>query len=271
MKSALASLLLATWISSSAQAAIDISSTTVSDPHALSGAILPMTTSYLPLNVFPEKLIFDVAWGIIGVGQATLEVQDIVDFNGRPAYHIVSRAMSNAFCDGFYKVRDLNESWFDAATHTSLGYSKQLREGHFFRDEWVLYQDGRWLSKTTNRDGHYSFAAGTVPVKVQDVLSSMYYIRGQPLEPGKDVVLDVNTRQNWPLAIRVIKKERIKVPAGRFDAYLVEPGMRHEGIFIQKGTRLQIWLADDATRMPVMMKVDVFFGSITAKLSKVVQ
>ena len=245
-------------------------STATADPHALVGAILPSTTGYQSLTAFPEKLFYDVAWGILGVGQATLEVEDLVEFNGRPAYHVASRAISNHFCDGFYKVRDLNESWMDARTLSSLGYSKKLREGRFFRDEWVLNSDGRWVGKWAGRDGNYSVATGTAPVGVQDVLSAMYFLRGKPLSPGAEIVLDVNTRQNWPLVVRVVKKEPVTTPAGRFDAYLIEPALRQEGLFLQKGNRLRIWLSDDPKRVPVMMKVDVFFGSITARLAKMV-
>lgn len=245
-------------------------STSVADPHALMAGVTPAPADAKPLSAFPERLIYDVNWGIIGVGQATLEVEDVVDFGGRPAYHIVSRAISNHFCDGFYKVRDLNESWMDARTLSSLGYAKKLREGHYFRDEWLLNDDGKWVAKMAGRDGNYAVQTGTAPIGVQDILSAMYYLRGRPIEVGRDIVLDVNTRQNWPLVVRVIKKEKVKTGAGKFQAYLVEPALRHEGIFVQKGNRLQIWLSDDAKHVPVMMKVDVFFGSITAKLDKMV-
>lgn len=234
------------------------------------GPLLPDSTAYQRLTAFPEKLSYDVAWGPIGVGHATLEVSQIVEFNGRPAYHIVSRARSNRFCDAFYKVRDLNQSWMDARTLSSLGYSKQLREGHFFRDEWVLNQDGRWVGKWAGRDLNYNVAVGTAPIGVQDVLSAMYFLRRKTLSAGSSIVLDVNTRQNWPLIVRVLRKERVRTPAGRFDAWLVEPALRKEGLFIQKGNRLRVWLSDDPRHTPVMMKVDVFFGSITARLAKMV-
>lgn len=267
---ALLVVLLAAAAARAAEPPVTLSAA-ITDPHQLVRGQVSSPPEGAPgLTAFPEKLVFDVAWGILGVGQATLEVEDIHDFNGRPAYHIVSRAISNHFCDGFYKVRDLNESWMDAKTLTSLGYSKKLREGHYFRDEWVLFQDGKWLSKSAGRDGNFTVTTGTNPVLVQDVLSSMYFLRGKELKPGTEVVLDVNTRQNWPLVVRVLKKERVKTPAGRFDAFVVEPAMRQEGIFIQKGKSLQIWLTDDPKHVPVMMKVEVFFGSITARLAKMV-
>ena len=270
MRALTAAAFLAGALIAPARAALSISSQTVSDPHQLIGAVLPATTAYPNLITFPEKLIFEVSWGVISVGQATLEVEDIVDFNGTPAYHVVSRAISNKFCDSFYKVRDISESWIDVRTATSLGYSKQLREGSFFRNEWVLFDDGRWLGKRAGRDGNFNVATGTAPVGVQDILSSMYYLRGRTLTPGSEIVLDVNTRQNWPLVVRVLRRDRVKTPAGDFDALLVEPMLRQEGLFIQKGNRLQVWLSDDSKHVPVLMKVEVFFGSITARLAKMV-
>ncbi|MBI3553644.1 MAG: DUF3108 domain-containing protein [Elusimicrobia bacterium] len=250
--------------------AVDLSNPTVADPHLLVGSTIPAQGSYRRLTVFPEQLTYDVSWGLIGVGQATLEAADLVDFDGKPAYRILSRAVSNGFCDTFYKVRDLNESWIDATTLTSLAYSKKLREGHFVRDEWVTYDTGtrRFLARWVGKDNNYSVRTGTIPASVQDILSSLYYIRSQNLVPGSDVTLDVNTKDNWPLMVRVVRKERVRTPAGTFEAILVEPGLRQEGLFIQKGKKLQVWLSDDDKKIPVMMKVEVFFGHVSAKLAK---
>jgi len=247
---------------------VALSSPTVSDPHQLSESRAAASAGLAPLTVFPEQLTYDVSWGMLAVGQSTLGVKEVVSFNGVPAYHVVSEAKSNAFCDTFYKVRDINESWMDARTLTSLGYSKKLREGHFFRDEWVLYDKpaGRFLSKKTDRDGNFAWSAGTIPVQVQDILSSLYYVRARDLAPGTEVVVDVNTKRTWPLVIRVLRRETVKVPAGKSAAVLVQPEMRREGIFVQKGRRLRLWLSDDAVHRPLKMEVEVFFGHITAVL-----
>jgi hypothetical protein len=68
--------------------------------------------------------------------------------------------------------------------------------------------------------------------------------------------------------IRVLRRETVRTPAGAFHCVVVEPGMREEGIFIQKGRKLQIWLTDDERKVPVLMRVEVFFGHVTAELSK---
>lgn len=242
--------------------------TSIVSPSQLIGPEVPYSEDYRPLPVFPEKLVFDMSWGLLSVGEATLGVDKIVMFNGRPAYHLVSEARSNAFCDTFYVVRDLNESWLDARTLTSLGYSKKIREGKFYRDEWVLYDRdaGTFVNRRVNRDGTFNVRVGTIPAQVQDILSSIFYVRAQPLQDKTELKVHVNTPDNWPLSIKVTKRESLKVPAGRFKAVVVEPMMIREGIFVQKGKRLRLWFSDDQRRRLLMFKAEVFFGNVTAAL-----
>jgi len=246
--------------------------TAVISPSQLMGPALAYAPEFKRLPVFPEKLTLDVSWGLLSVGEATLGVDRIVMFNGRPAYHLVNEARSNSFCDTFYPVRDLNESWLDARTLTSLGYSKKIREGHYFRDVWVLYDRdaGTFVERQTAPDGSFRVKTGTIPAQVQDILSSVYYTRAQTLDDGGQVIVDVNTPDNWPLVVKVMRREKVKVPVGRVPAVLVEPGMRREGLFIQKGKHLQLWLSDDPAHRLLMMKVEVFFGHITAVLREMV-
>ena len=237
-------------------------------PAQLIGPEVPYSPAFRALPAFPEKLVFDMSGGLLAVGEATLGVDKIVMFNGRPAYHLVSEARSNSFCDTFYMVRDLSESWLDARTLTSLGYSKKVREGHFFRDEWVLYDRDAdiFVNRRVNKDGSFSVRTGTIPTQVQDILSSIYYTRSLPLQDAAEVKVDVNTPDNWPLLIRVMKRETLEVPAGRFQSVQVEPAMIREGIFVQKGKRLRLWFSDDPSKRMLMLKAEVFFGNITASL-----
>lgn len=242
--------------------------TSIVSPSQLIGPEIPYSPEFMKLPVFPEKLTFSMSWGLLSVGEATLSVNKIVMFNGRPAYHLVSEARSNAFCDTFYVVRDLNESWLDARTLTSLGYSKKIREGHFFRDDWVLYDRdaGTFVNRRVSKDGSFSVRTGTIPANVQDILTSIYFVRAQSLPDGAEIKVPVNTPDNWPLIIKVMKRESVKVPQGRFASVIVEPAMAREGIFVQKGKRLRLWFSDDPQRRMLMMKAEVFFGNVTASL-----
>lgn len=267
----MATLLAALLLSVPACAAVRITSATVSAPFDLVRGTMPHSPDWTKVNFFPERLSYEVKWGVVSMGSSDVAVQEVVDFNGQPAYHIVSTAKTTSFGDRFYKVRDVNESWMHVGDFRSLGYSKKLREGNFFRDEWVLfdYDTKGFLSKRLDRDGGFSHSTGTIPGAVQDILSSIYLIRGKDLVVGGEFILDVNTKSNWPLTVKVLRKQTIKVPAGRFSCVVVEPILRGEGIFIQKGKSLQVYLSDDARHIPVLMQVDIIIGSISAYLTKI--
>lgn len=240
-------------------------------PSSLSEWIKPARLDLPDIGVdwFPEKLEYEVHWGLVNVGTAHLTSTDAVKVRGRAAYHIVSEAVSNNFIDAFYRVRDRNESWMDVETLTSFGYLKKQREGGFFRDEWVLFDWGRkkFFAHVTNKSGEVSRKEGPIPELVHDVLSSMYYIRCQDLEVGREYSVAVNTKENWPLVVKVLKKEKIKTVFGKKECFLVEPFLQ-EGLFIQKGKKLQLWMTADERKIPVKMKAEVIIGHISADLVK---
>jgi len=102
---------------------------------------------------------------------------------------------------------------------------------------------------------------------VQDVLSAFYFIRTQDLKVGKSLFVDNHTdKKNYPLEVKVLRKERVKVPAGTFNCVVVEPILKASGIFKQKGS-LTVWLTDDEIKMPVLMKSKVIVGSISTELT----
>lgn len=101
---------------------------------------------------------------------------------------------------------------------------------------------------------------------VQDMLSVLYVTRVSHLEVGSELPIAVNTKgKNWELVVKVVKKQRIKVPAGKFDCIVVEPHMVGEGLFDAKG-RIWVWMTDDKRHLPVKMKSKIAVGSITAEL-----
>jgi len=92
-------------------------------------------------------------------------------------------------------------------------------------------------------------------------------VRAQRLEIGHDIVFDiVNREKQYPLVVKVLKKDTVKTSAGKFNCIVVEPQLRGEGIFVAKGKSLKVWLTDDEYKMPVKMEVEVFIGSVSAEL-----
>ena len=213
-----------------------------------------------------EHLVFEIAYGFIKAGTATMSIPDTQWVNGRPCYHIVTTAQSNKFFSFFFKVRDRVESLIDMEGIFTWKFEKHIREGKFRADKYVEYdQYHRYV--ITKKD------TMVVPLYVQDILSSFYYARTVPIKVGESFDIDnYADGKMYPLKILVHKKERIKVPAGSFNCIVVEPVLKGAGLFNQKG-KLTIWLTDDERKMPVLMKSKVVIGSIDARLKsfKIIQ
>ena len=269
-KSALAALLLALLACPLIHAAKD----ETGNPSPLTSAEetdLPYDAPAVPWT--NERLEFVVRWGLVSVGDAELQVRKVVKVGERPSYNLVSTARSKPFFDTFYTVRDRNESWMDVSLLRSVGYSRNIREGGYRLQDWVTYdyEKLKFFASEKERNGEIKTKEGDIPGPVQDMLSCLYYTRTQPMEVGKEIIFDVNTTKNWPLAVKVLEKETISVPAGEFECFVVQPLMRDKGLFVQKGKAMKVWVTADERRIPVMMKAEIAVGHITAKLERIVR
>lgn len=214
-----------------------------------------------------ERLRYRLRYGPIIAGNAELAVEEIVLFRGRPAYRIVSRARSNRFFSKFYKVDDRVESLTDVDGLFSWWAEKHLREGGYRADRRTEF-DHLNRHIYSNED-----TLRQVPPFVQDILSGMYYLRTLDLEVGQEILLDAfSDGKLYPLRIKVLGRQRVSTPAGRFDCLVVEPFLRTPALFKQKG-RIQVWLTDDHRKLPVLMKTQIYvsafsLGSVVAELEE---
>lgn len=214
-----------------------------------------------------ERLRYRLRYGPIIAGNAELAVEEIVLFRGRPAYRIVSRARSNKFFSKFYKVDDHVESLTDVDGLFSWWAEKHLREGRYRADRRTEFDQ---LNRRiySNED-----TLQQAPPFVQDILSGMYYLRTFDLEVGQEILLDTfSDGKLYPLRIKVLGREPVKTPAGRFDCLVVEPFLQTPALFKQKG-RIQVWLTNDRRKLPVLMRTQIYvsafsLGSVVAELEE---
>jgi len=207
-----------------------------------------------------EKLTFNINYGFINAGVATMEVARLIEYENRPCYQVITRAKSNSFFSTFYKVDDRVESIIDAVGIFTWRFEKNLREGSYRSNR--MYSFDQRSSVVYYRDDTLS-----TPSFVQDAVSVLYFVRTQKLEPGISLSVDNFTDGKlYPLEVKVLKRDRVTVKAGTFDCLVVEPLLKTVGVFKHKG-KLKVWLTDDRLKMPVLMKSKILVGSITAELT----
>lgn len=230
-------------------------------------AVAEHVREVLPASEHPfhagESLHFSVQYGPIHAGSAWLEVPELVDWNGAPAWRLVARAESNHFFDHVYKVRNRIESLWDRKGLFSWRYFEDRHEGHYTANDTMVVDTTAHSARWKNGQ------VLPVPPGAQDALSAFYYTRFHALPIGGSFSFDYHaSHKSAPLEVQVLGRDEVKVPAGRFHCVMIEPILKAGGIFKNNG-RLVIWVTDDERRMPVLMKSKVLIGSISVVLQDV--
>jgi len=212
----------------------------------------------------PEKLTYDLNWTGIPVGKAEQEISDQGD-----TVKIVSFARSNDWLSTFFPVDDRTESVLDKVgpfPGRTRNFRMLFKEGRRVRDREIRFHpqemNALFLDHKTGEQVRIALEPETF-----DIYSSFYYVRHQPLKPGRSLYINVlDSKTLHRIEIRVLRRERIKVPAGEFETLVIEPMVKPEGVF--EGKRgVYIWLTDDEWRIPVKAQTKVTVGSVTAVLT----
>jgi hypothetical protein len=194
---------------------------------------------------------------VLKVGNGRMEVLGIETIRGREAWHTAFTVKGGTF---FYRVNDRLESWIDVETFASLRHVQDLQEGKRDRERrFEIYPDR--LVYTENESEERPTARDPL-----DDGSFLYFIRTVPLSVGQtyDFPRYFKPDRN-PVRVRVLRKESVKVPAGRFDAIVIQPIIKSKGIFSENG-RAEIWLSDDDRRIMLQMKSNLSFGTLNLYL-----
>jgi Protein of unknown function (DUF3108) len=104
-----------------------------------------------------------------------------------------------------------------------------------------------------------------------DPLGTIYAIRRSDLEPGMSHITDLFTERNlYRATTLVVKRERVKVPAGEFDCVLIRVDFKNieDGTAPDKGRAAAVWLTDDENRTPVRIDMDTKIGRIKLSLTE---
>jgi hypothetical protein len=151
------------------------------------------------------------------------------------------------------------ESWIDTKSLASLRFYQQLDQGNYERERrFEIYPGSTFVEDEREPQP-------TVELPLDDG-SFLYFIRTIPLEVGKEYVFERYFRPDRnPVRIQVLRKERIRVPAGEFETIVIRPIIKARGIFSEDG-HAEVWLTDDDRRLMVQMKSRMKVGSLNLYL-----
>ncbi|CAN5756570.1 hypothetical protein BH24ACI3_BH24ACI3_05730 [soil metagenome] len=114
--------------------------------------------------------------------------------------------------------------------------------------------------------------ASEIAGDTHDIVSAIYSLRMRPLAVGGSFVISVSdSGLVYDVPVRVTGRERIKTEIGNVWCFVVEPNLFGDGRMIEREGSMQIWITDDARRLPVRGIVDASFGKLQINIKSVTE
>jgi Protein of unknown function (DUF3108) len=231
-------------------------------PHSLVDGDTPGRFPY------HEKLHYRIEWRLITAGTADVELAPISSHTWETRIRLESAGVVTRL----YEVHDDYEvradEKFCAATSTL-----KAQEGKRNRSSTLNFDPARKKVHYEEHDlvtNHVTTHELDIPACTHEIAGALSALRTLKLEPGKSIQLPVTDGKRFAMArVEAQEKETIVVdgksyPTIRYEAYVFD-----NVIYSRKG-RLNIWLTDDADRLPIQMRIRLGFPiyNITLILEK---
>ena len=214
-----------------------------------------------PVPFGPGELAsYQVKLGVFRVGEGIMAVQAVDTIRGHPTYRVMLNIQGGV---PFYQMDDTLRSWIDTRELVSRRFRQDQKQGDYERHRQFEFFPEEQRFERADVD-----ESGELPTsRPLDDLSFVYFVRTLPLEVGETYTFDRYFQEDGnPVKIKVLRRDRIEVPAGEFETIVVQPIIKTDGIF-SEGGRAEIHFTDDHRRQVVYMKTRIpVVGNLTLHL-----
>jgi hypothetical protein len=215
-----------------------------------------------------ETLYYNVEWRLITAGKAKVQWQ-----REPSGWQVNVHVESAGLVSKLFRVEDD----YSANLRNSLcAESTQLlsHEGGRVRETKIVFDAAAQKAIYVERDPVKNAVVGShdteIPACVHDVAGGLYFMRTLNLEPGQSATEAVSDGKKSVMAkVEAQAREDVKTPEGvfhtiRYEAYLFN------GALYKRPAHLNVWLTDDARKLPVQIRVrmSIAVGTITLLLEK---
>jgi hypothetical protein len=204
-----------------------------------------------------ETLEYGLKFMVFNVGQATLTVLGIDTIRGEPCYHVQFTIHGHAL---FYTLDDSLRSWFGVNDLVSRRFEQDVNDNGRQRSRHYEILPEQRLRIKNGTDTAETVAEPLDEVSFFYFARTLLFDEGQTYEFARYFEVDRN-----PITIRVLGRQSIDVPAGRFEAIAVRPIFKSGGLFGHGGTSV-VWLSDDDARIPLRIRASMAVGTLEISL-----
>jgi hypothetical protein len=223
-------------------------------------------------NVYPgEELILEISFLGITVGAVRLKTHEIVGMDNRETVHLSAALKSASYYSMIYKLDDTLTTYVETEKFLPMKYTLTQRESGQSVDDLQLYDHENrktffWYKRLKKGVETKQEKKGYMPSYMQNIFSSLYFIRGLPLKVGSTYKFPIVTRTKiWMMTMSVEKKEEIKVMGKWVKSIKINAFTRVPGEKKKNGT-ISFWYSDDNVKRLLDFKANVKIGHVEGKL-----
>lgn len=225
-----------------------------------------------------EKLTFSASYNMSGLltelAEVTMETSE-VKTSSSTLLRLKCTAATYSKWDGFFKIRDLYESYVSPKSLTPYLYKRDINEGGYKKFMQYKFKhktnsvesikrkkrsDGTtWEDKKTIRIG----------TSTKDLVSTIYNIRNLDIHKASvgdsQVFKIVFDNQEFSINIKYLKKEIISTNLGQKECYKLAISISNSDVLKGSNDNL-LWLTADANKIPVYAKFKIPVGNGELKI-----
>lgn len=226
---------------------------------------------------FGEKLVFTASYNMSGlltdIAQVTMETSKVTTSSSTLMRLKCSAATYKSF-DGFFKIRDLYESYVNPNSLNPYLYKRDINEGGY--NKFVQYKYNRKaktvksLKKKKRSDGTFWEESKTLNIgsTTRDLVATLYTLRNLDIHkasPGDSSSFKVLfDEEEKTVSFRYIGKETISTKLGRKECFKIAINLK--GSSVIKGNANILWLTADNNKVPVLAKFKIPVGNGELKI-----
>jgi len=216
-----------------------------------------------------EKLVYAGSYNMSGLmtqlAQITMSTE-IVKTSKKSFLHLSWEASTFSKWDGFFKIRDLYETYVDPITFKPSLFKRSLSEGGFSISEKYIYSaDGKSINRSVVVQKRPE-TKKTIDINSssRDIISFVYNIRlidFNKFKSGQSVILSlIFDEKEYPVSLKYMGKEIVSAGnLGKKECFILSIAAKTDKL--RGKDKNLIWITTDSKRIPTMLKFSIPVGT----------
>lgn len=215
-----------------------------------------------------EWLKFKMSYSnFLNAGFSTIEVKSTTH-KGKKAFHIVGAGKTTGLIGLFFKVKDKYQTFMYKDNLKPYRFIRKIYEGGHTKDKEILF-DYSTKQATVKNYKDNTIKKYPVSSNIQDMLSSLYYLRNQNIDNLK-INEEVKLKMFFDeeinnFKLRYLGTDIIRTKFGKIKAHKFRPLVQAGRVFKEQES-LTVWVSADKNKIPLRIKASLAVGSLRADL-----